>query len=929
MRSSHPSLRRFASKRFSAHPRAARVLAAGTLAGAIGSPFISSPFIARADEAPNATVAQMSNLRLAQIVTAPQNGNGPRVSIVQPSYSDLVRGDTNVVIAVESLGAPTKSVELFVDGVSATNGAIAFSSLPSAQFNWKTGQFKDGAHQLSVRVTDINGFIGQADTQVYVNNSRALDKTAPKLQWMNVHSGDLLHGQADLQLQASDDFGVKYIVITVNSISSPDRMPPLRASLINRAPYVYPLDTARLPDGVYVLNARGYDVLQNAGETKQITFGVSNNGLNPTVIERLDAVLDKHKNDATVAPKSNANSADGMKAQTRHEARVAPTRVSSTPIAPTQKTPSRLLTNATPIATAAKATLTSPKVMAPKVALPKVVAKIVAPAKIKLAVSPSVAPTRLAAIKTAPKSSVAAPHSRVAITKAAPGESANLILPSPSLTVAILRSVATPRSIETAVTVAENVENAVPSKISLPETKSSTRLAQLVKPETVAETVKTKISSVDTEAVLSAAPSVPSAARIANVLSSPALASNDQASPTRFARAEISAQPRRATQNVDLSTEVVAPRDVQAESAQAARVEARKTDVRFASADVAVENIETKPVLTVASTVAPTAQISVAAPQIALRETVQTPRFAMLQEARGARNPHAIERSETAFETTSNVAAQAIRTSEDNVQIRLTAAVVEAPDSRITRREILVAQPMTRRSEALHLISLPSTLATPSKGGSSTRNGALSGENGTPRANGTSRANAAITMSPVTLAALGARGAAGTLPATHIVARGESLRTVAERYGLPLRTLANVNNLSEKAILPIGSRLNLPRALNFRFGNQNQTGDIGAIMVGQTSVAPFRFLFEQQGGTIRWDDAHQRITAVNGAQQVTLSIGSREATVNDRKVMMDMAAFLLSGRTMVPMRFFEKALQAQVDWEPSTGRIYISMANNG
>jgi hypothetical protein len=44
--------------------------------------------------------------------------------------------------------------------------------------------------------------------------------------------------------------------------------------------------------------------------------------------------------------------------------------------------------------------------------------------------------------------------------------------------------------------------------------------------------------------------------------------------------------------------------------------------------------------------------------------------------------------------------------------------------------------------------------------------------------------------------------------------------------------------------------------------------------------------------------------------------------------MMDMAAFLLSGRTMVPVRFFEKALQAHVDWEPSTGRIYISMAND-
>jgi hypothetical protein len=43
--------------------------------------------------------------------------------------------------------------------------------------------------------------------------------------------------------------------------------------------------------------------------------------------------------------------------------------------------------------------------------------------------------------------------------------------------------------------------------------------------------------------------------------------------------------------------------------------------------------------------------------------------------------------------------------------------------------------------------------------------------------------------------------------------------------------------------------------------------------------------------------------------------------------MMDLAAFLLSGRTMVPIRLFEKALHAQVDWEPSTGRIYVAMTN--
>jgi len=30
---------------------------------------------------------------------------------------------------------------------------------------------------------------------------------------------------------------------------------------------------------------------------------------------------------------------------------------------------------------------------------------------------------------------------------------------------------------------------------------------------------------------------------------------------------------------------------------------------------------------------------------------------------------------------------------------------------------------------------------------------------------------------------------------------------------------------------------------------------------------------------------------------------------------------------MVPLRFFETALQARVEWEPTTGRLFVAMAN--
>jgi hypothetical protein len=68
--------------------------------------------------------------------------------------------------------------------------------------------------------------------------------------------------------------------------------------------------------------------------------------------------------------------------------------------------------------------------------------------------------------------------------------------------------------------------------------------------------------------------------------------------------------------------------------------------------------------------------------------------------------------------------------------------------------------------------------------------------------------------------------------------------------------------------------LNLPRTLTLRYAGKPVTGDVAAMMVGSTGIAPFRFLFEQQGGSLTWDPTTQRVTARNETQEITLTIGS-------------------------------------------------------
>ena len=116
----------------------------------------------------------------------------------------------------------------------------------------------------------------------------------------------------------------------------------------------------------------------------------------------------------------------------------------------------------------------------------------------------------------------------------------------------------------------------------------------------------------------------------------------------------------------------------------------------------------------------------------------------------------------------------------------------------------------------------------------------------------------------------------------------------------------------------------VPQALNVTYHGQPVTGDVAPLLIGSTSVTPFRFMFEQQGGKIIWNENKQQVTAKSDKYEVTITVGSDKAIVNKKEELMDMAAFLLSGRTMVPVRFFETALHASVEWEPSTGRLYVA-----
>lgn len=89
------------------------------------------------------------------------------------------------------------------------------------------------------------------------------------------------------------------------------------------------------------------------------------------------------------------------------------------------------------------------------------------------------------------------------------------------------------------------------------------------------------------------------------------------------------------------------------------------------------------------------------------------------------------------------------------------------------------------------------------------------------------------------------------------------------------------------------------------------------IVEGRTLVA-VRFIGEAVGGQVEWDPERRAVTVSTGKDTVILTIGRREALVNDEPVAMEVPALLVANRTMVPLRFIAEALDCTVEWDDAT-----------
>ena len=88
-------------------------------------------------------------------------------------------------------------------------------------------------------------------------------------------------------------------------------------------------------------------------------------------------------------------------------------------------------------------------------------------------------------------------------------------------------------------------------------------------------------------------------------------------------------------------------------------------------------------------------------------------------------------------------------------------------------------------------------------------------------------------------------------------------------------------------------------------------------------LVPMRVIFESLGADVNWEPDTKTVTAVKSDTEIVLQTGSSLMYLNGSPITIDTAPKTVNGQTLVPVRAIAEALNAEVNWDSTTGTVSI------
>lgn len=95
------------------------------------------------------------------------------------------------------------------------------------------------------------------------------------------------------------------------------------------------------------------------------------------------------------------------------------------------------------------------------------------------------------------------------------------------------------------------------------------------------------------------------------------------------------------------------------------------------------------------------------------------------------------------------------------------------------------------------------------------------------------------------------------------------------------------------------------------------------VIINERTLLPVRAVVEAMGGTVEWNADTQTVTLNRNSDTINLIIGSQTAYLNDNAEVIDAVPIILNDRTMLPIRFIAENFGFTVDWDNENQTVTI------
>ena len=109
----------------------------------------------------------------------------------------------------------------------------------------------------------------------------------------------------------------------------------------------------------------------------------------------------------------------------------------------------------------------------------------------------------------------------------------------------------------------------------------------------------------------------------------------------------------------------------------------------------------------------------------------------------------------------------------------------------------------------------------------------------------------------------------------------------------------------------------------FQINKISKVSDVAPQIIDDRTFVPIRWVSENLGATVYWDNKEYKVTIKTSDTEVILFIDKNEYYINGVKKYMDVCPIIKSDRTLVPIRFVAEALGCEVFWYSDERKVKI------